>query len=293
MVIIKSSQLEAHLHPKGAEIHKIIGLSDGMNYMWRRDPVLWANSAPILFPIVGKVVNDTYRVDGKEYHLTQHGFARHNEFEIAEQGDDFVVFTLDYTNFLDVYPYKFRLTVTYKVEGLVLTCHCKVENLDTKEIYFGIGGHPAFACPMYENESANDYYIEFEKEETLDRHMINTAVSLFNGQTQPLFDHEKKFMVRQATFKDDAVIVHDFKSSWVALRSLNHNRAIKFHMNNWKWLGIWASKHVGGLIAIEPWNGHTDVEGFTGEYKEKEGLINLPVDSTFECEFNVEVIEGM
>ena len=148
MITLKNDFLEVDIHPKGAEIHKMVGLSDQMNYMWKRDKAYWANSAPILFPIVGKVINDTYRAEGKEYHLTQHGFARHNEFTVEETAADRVVLTLDNERFKDVYPYDFKLTVTYTLDMNTLCCHIKVENKDDKTIYFGVGGHPAFACPM-------------------------------------------------------------------------------------------------------------------------------------------------
>ena len=42
MAILKNDVLEVELNPKGAEIIKIIGLQDGLNYMWKRDACLWA-----------------------------------------------------------------------------------------------------------------------------------------------------------------------------------------------------------------------------------------------------------
>lgn len=291
MIVLKNSELEVHLHPKGAEIHKIIGLKDQMNYMWKRDSQYWANSAPILFPIVGKVIDNTYRVEGKEYHLTQHGLARHNEFNVENQTDQEVTFTLDYQNFLDIYPYKFKLCVTYKLDGNQLACHCHVENLDTKEIYFGIGGHPAFACPMYENESSNDYYVEFEKNETISRRMLDTENSVYNGKIEALLDNEKRFFVRQEMFKDDAIVVTDFKSSWVALKSINHSKAVTLHMDNFNFLGIWATTKVGGLLALEPWRSHADDAGFTGELKDKEDIVSLETGKSFDCTFTIEITQ--
>ena len=80
MVELSNDLLTVSLHPKGAEIISIKGKKDQLNYMWRRDASQWANSAPILFPIVGALKNDTCVINGKEYHMTQHGFARHNEY---------------------------------------------------------------------------------------------------------------------------------------------------------------------------------------------------------------------
>ena len=84
MVVLKNNYLEVTLANKGAEIIKIVGQEDHINYMWRRDPIQWANSAPILFPIVGALKNNECRIDGKVYSMTQHGFSRHNEY-VANQ----------------------------------------------------------------------------------------------------------------------------------------------------------------------------------------------------------------
>lgn len=292
MITLKNDYLTVDLHPKGAEIHRIVGTKDQLNYMWRRDPSQWANSAPILFPIVGAVRDDTYRVDGKTYHLTQHGFARHNEFEVTSQSDQEVVFTLKSNpEILKQYPYLFELKVTYRLNESTLECFIEVKNVDEKPIVFAVGGHPAFACPLYDNESSNDYYLEFEKNETLDQKVIDVAHRAMSHETKKLFDQERRFFVRQAMFDQDAVVVKDFKSEWVALRSLNHSKAVVFHMHHFNHLGIWAAKHVGGLIAIEPWVGHADYNDFTGELKDKEGVVTLPEHETFECDFAVEIVQ--
>ncbi len=290
MIILKNNDLEVALHPKGAEIHRIIGQHDHINYMWRRDPILWANSAPILFPFVGAVNNDEFRIDGKTYTMTQHGFARHSEFATEKISDTEVVFTLTSTDYIkEHYPYLFELKVTYRLENNVLVCHCAVKNTDEKPITFGIGGHPAFACPLMENEHSNDYYIEFSEYETLERKMIDVEKRGMSYETRPLFDNEKRFFVRQAMFDTDAVVVKNFKSESVALKSLNHDKSIVFHMKGFEHLGIWAGNHVGGLIAIEPWVGHNDYVGITGEFKEKEGVRTIAPNEVFECEFDVEI----
>ncbi|MEG0276829.1 MAG: aldose 1-epimerase family protein [Coprobacillus sp.] len=290
MTILKNDLLEVELNPKGAEIIKIIGQNDHINYMWKRDASLWANSAPILFPIVGALQNNECRIDGKTYTMTQHGFARHNVFETKQVSDTCVEFHLvPNDTILEQFPYLFHLVVTYTLQDNQLKCHCEVENIDQKEIYFQIGGHPAFACPFLENESSNDYYMEFEKNETLDQKIIDVEKRGMSYVTKPLFDNEKRFFVRQALFDNDAIVVKDFKSQWVALKSLNHKKSIKFYMSHFEHLGIWTASHVGGLLAIEPWVGHNDYVGFTGEFKEKESVVMLKPQEKFDCEFIVEI----
>lgn len=291
MILLQNKHLAVTLHPKGAEIIEIIGKEDNLNYMWKRDSSFWANSAPILFPIVGKLNNDKYTIDGKEFSLTQHGFARHNEFNVEAQTENSILFTLDYQQFLDVYPFKFKLYVEYVLEENILSCNIKVENKDDKDIFFGVGGHPAFACPMYEHESSNDYYVEFEKNETLSRRMLDIKTSLYSGATEPLLENEKRFFVRQDMFKNDAIVVNNFKSKSVSLKSINHNKAVTLHMDNFNFLGIWGTKKVGGLIALEPWRSHADENDFSGEFKEKEDIVQLEKDGTFTACFKIEITQ--
>lgn len=290
MITLKNDILEVALDAKGAEIHKIIGLQDQINYMWKRDASQWANSAPILFPIVGALQNNEYRIDGKKYTMTQHGFARHSTFEISEQTDTKIVFTLQATpEIRQQYPYNFILRVIYTLENQTLVCKCEVENIDSKEIYFQIGGHPAFACPLYEDESSNDYYLEFEQAETVNQKIIDVEKKGMSHVKEQFFDQEKRFFIRQDLFVTDAIVLEDFKSKSVVLKSLNHNKYIRFHMENFNHLGIWAAKHVGGLLAIEPWNGHSDYTDFKGEFKEKEGVISLLPKQVFDCTFKIEI----
>ena len=174
MITIKNDYLEAQFDPKGAEISKLIGMQDGLNYMWKQDPCLWGHSAPVLFPIVGALKNGTCRIDGKEYHMNQHGFSRNTEYEVYEHDDTHVVFHLSSSDEIKkMYPYEFDLYVTYTLVDNKLKAEFRVENHNEDVIYFQIGGHPAFACPFIEGEDANDYYIEFEQNETVDQKIID------------------------------------------------------------------------------------------------------------------------
>ncbi len=158
----------------GAELSSISSKEDGTEYLWNGNKKYWGYHAPVLFPIVGKVKNGIYRVDGKEYNLPQHGLARVSEFELIEKSENKLVFELLYSEeTLKIYPYKFSLKITYSlVEDGVITAYT-VENKDDKDIYFSIGAHPAFMCPIKGGELIDDYYFEFNEKETVNKMPIN------------------------------------------------------------------------------------------------------------------------
>lgn len=290
MHILKNDFLEVTLNPKGAEIISIIGQSDKINYMWKRDPIQWANSAPILFPIVGKVRNDEYRIAGNTYNLTSHGFARHSIFEVVDKTDIQLTYKLvSNDEIIKQYPFIFELFVTYTLSKDTLECHCKVVNKDSKEMYFQIGGHPAFSCPFMDNESSNDYYLEFSDNETLMEKILDPKLGGMSNETRPFLENEKRFFIRQEAFNRDAIVLENFKSKTLTLKSLNHSKTLTVTMDGFTHLGIWAAKHVGGLVAIEPWVGHTDYIDFEGEFKDKTGAKTLLSNEEFECCFKITI----
>ncbi|MFR0831229.1 MAG: aldose 1-epimerase family protein, partial [Thomasclavelia sp.] len=151
------------------------------------------------------------------------------------------------------------------------------------------GGHPAFACPFRVGESSNDYYLEFSDNETLARKVLNLKKKGISHETVSFLDNEKRFFVRQELFSNDTIVLENFKSNKMALKSLNHNKSLVVHMDGFTHLGIWAAKHVGGLIAIEPWFGHSDYDDFCGEFKDKEGIVSLKENEQFEATFKIEI----
>lgn len=117
----------------------------------------------MLFPIVGGVWENVYRLDGQEYHLSQHGFARDMDFTLVGQDDSKVLYELNYTEeTLAKYPYKFKLCIGYALEDDKVRVIWKVMNLDQKEISFQIGAHPAFYFPHYDEKTTERGYFGFD-----------------------------------------------------------------------------------------------------------------------------------
>lgn len=288
MIQLSNDKLKASFHTKGAELCSLKEHT-GLEYIWQADPAIWGRHAPILFPIVGKVNNNTYRVDGKEYQLSQHGFARDREFEIIQLENDLVIFQLQAdAQSLAVYPYQFELQIQYQLLDKTLQVSYLVKNKDQKAIYFSIGAHPGFTCPLRAGEQRTDYSLLFSKAETSERHLLENGV--FNGKTSGVFQNENENVPLTSTiFDEDALVFKDLKSEAISIADAQGNQKVTVHFEGFPYMGIWSKSQTSPFVCIEPWCGIADSIDFKGDLSEKEGIEQLAVGETFKVSYSVEV----
>lgn len=286
---LENSNIKITASTHGGEIHSIKSKVDGTEYLWDGNPEYWKYHAPILFPIVGKVVDSKYKVDGKTYELPQHGLARTSEFTLDSKTDNQVTFELKFSEeSLKVYPYKFSLKSNYKLEDNTVKVTYSVKNLDNKKIYFSIGAHPAFMCPINQNGSLEDCYLEFNEKETSDRKVLTTKGYFSNDESECL-NATDTLMLSKELFKDDALVFDNLKSDKITIKSKSNSKSLTVDFNSFPYMGIWAPKDGAPFVCIEPWFGHADCEDFNGEFSEKEGIISLEVGEKFNCTYKVTV----
>ncbi|MGZ5243506.1 MAG: aldose 1-epimerase family protein [Bacteroidia bacterium] len=284
---IENDFLKVEISRLGAELKSVYNKQKSQEYLWQGDANWWPRSAPVLFPIVGKLNNNSYKVDSQTYSLPQHGFARDMEFEMLEKSADSIVFSLRSTEeTLAKYPYSFSLKITYRLKGNRLFTQYTIENNGSGEMYFSIGAHPGFVCPMYENETLEDYYIELEHEETLERHLLDNG--LFNGESEIIMTDTKILSLHPVLFEKDAVVFKNMRSTYMFLKSKKSDYYLKFSFAGFPYFGIW-QKPGAPFICLEPWCGIADNKGLDGSFSEKEGIVKLGENEVFEREFYVEV----
>lgn len=289
MYILENEKIKITVSKQGAELHNITSKIDGTEYLWNRNKRYWGYSAPVLFPIVGKVKNGTYKVDGKEYNLPQHGLARLKEFEMIEKTDNKIIFELvDSEETLKVYPYKFSLKIAYTlVESGVVTEYI-VENTDNKTIYFSIGAHPAFMCPMVPGEIIDDYYFEFNEKENCDIMPISEEGYIKHERKQYLVNNNI-IPLNFDVFKGDALVFDSLKSNKISLKSVNHDKVLTMDFTGFPYMGLWTKATGAPFVCIEPWYGHADFEDFDGELKDKAGIEKLQIGQKFNSSYTVTI----
>ena len=286
---LENSNIKITASPFGGELHNLTSKIDGTEFLWNGNEEFWKYHAPILFPIVGKVKHNRYMAEENTYSLPQHGLARISEFNIIKKTDTSIIFSLPYSNkTLEVYPYKFELQIRYDLIENGVKVSYKVINKDSKEIFFSIGAHPAFMCPIMPEETMNDYYFEFNKKETSSLLTLN-AEGYFSHERLPYLNNENIINLSKEVFKNDALVFDNLNSNKISLKSKNHNKSLTMDFTGFPYMGLWSKPTGAPFVCIEPWFGHSDYEDFTGEFKEKEGIQRLNIDEEFNCSYTIKI----
>lgn len=285
---IENSFLTVKIKQNGAELASIQSKQEGVEYMWEADPQYWGRHSSILFPIVGKVFENRYQLNGKAYSLNQHGFARNLPFEVLEQDASSISLVLkDNEESRLIYPYRFKFIARYEVKNQEVSISYQIENTDKQSIYFSVGAHPAFRVPLSADEKRSDYSLVFEKPETTDRHLIEQGYR--TGATARVLSMEKELPIHDHLFEKDALIFKDLVSDQISLCNSEGKKVWTFSFKGFPYLGIWSKNEVSPFVCIEPWFGVADQVGGYTNFKQKEGILHLKEKETFVCEHKVEI----
>ncbi len=275
---ITTNNYSAKISDLGAEL-KSFKNNNGFEFIWEGDPDIWNGTAPVLFPIVGKLKNNKYLYEGQSYDMNQHGFARKSKFEVLNIEESAISFKLrsDKKSML-IYPFEFEFIVEFVIDERVLTVSYFIKNIGKEVMYFTIGSHPAFALQT-NNCKLSDYYIEFEKKEDLDCYVIDNG--LVKSKTIPLYmNNESVITLNKDIFNNDALVFKNILSKHLSIKNDITGYNLKVMTGGAPHLGIWA-KPAAPYVCIEPWYGFADSVDSKGEMTKKEGMIKLNTQKDF------------
>lgn len=288
MIKLENDHLKIAIRRQGAELTSVYSKTNAVEHLWQGNPDVWGWHAPNLFPVVGGCINNQVRVDGETYPMERHGFTRTSQFNVIEAAPLHAKFSLHYNRKTQqVYPYKFEFQILYDLFDNNLRVSYKVINHDDKTIYFSLGAHPAFNVPFFGDENYEDYFLEFEKEEPLTKHLLS-AGGYFTGDTKSVQAEGNKLHLSKDLFADDALVFKNLQSRKVRIKSKNHKQALVVDYPYFNYLGIWA-KPGAPFVCIEPWLGCADSEGRITELKDKEAIRQVGHGHVFEADFAIKV----
>ena len=256
----------------GAELNSLKSKKSGFEFIWDGNEEYWYGQSPILFPIIGRLLDDKYRLNGCEYTMPKHGIVRKKPFTLVESTNDSLTFVqTDDEESINIYPYKFELKVKFTLTDNGLVVDHTVTNKSDSVMYYSFGAHPAFNCEIGD-------YLEFNKDTALTTERIDHD-SILIEEKFPVDMNDNKVIITKDIFNDDALILSNYNSDVVTLKSNNHNRQIKFNFKS-PLLGVWA-KPGAPYVCIEPWYGIDDRYNAGHDFTKKERICSLEAGETF------------
>ncbi|MBQ2106791.1 MAG: aldose 1-epimerase family protein, partial [Lachnospiraceae bacterium] len=229
----------------------------GKEYIWDGNPAYWTGRNPNLFPVVGNLKNGSIKIEGKEYQMGRHGFARNSEFAVAERGEDYVVFELcENEETLKVYPFKFSFRIEHRLTERGFTTEYRVKNTGDGMLPYCVGAHTAFNCPMNEGENFEDYVLEFEKEEEASTILLSERGLFRNGDTEEMLSGKTLPLDYSVYARLDTVVFRGLNSKKVRLKHKETGRGVQMEFEQFPMIAFWTKgAEKAPYICLEPWHG--------------------------------------
>lgn len=243
----------------------------GTELLWQGGEI-WGGQSPLLFPVVGRLRDDVYCLNGKEYTMPKHGFARKSEFALESSSKDEMTFLLtESEETLKGFPFPFELRVKYYFTDGGFVMEHRVKNTGDEKMYFSIGAHPGFQCAMGDK-------VVMDEPETAAAFRLD-ADGLRAEKQLPVFENSREVVVTPEVFAEDALIFDGLKSGGCTLECAD-GRKIHVDFGGAPCLGLWA-KPGAPYVCIEPWYGIDDRWNSGHDFTAKERICALEAGAEF------------
>ena len=289
MFTIKNSDLSVMVTAHGAEMRSLKDCRTRQEYMWNANPLYWKRTSPVLFPLVGNYKNKEVRYNGRTYSLPQHGFARDMEFDLISLTQSEVWFGLNSNaETMSKYPFPFRLEIGYRLEERKVAVFWRVINTGKEKMYFSIGGHPAFLCPLKSEDKQENYYVAFDaKDQVVSRMIGENGLATDKLITYPLENGLLK--IDQDLFDNDALVIENHQAHQVSLCTPDKKPYVTVTFEA-PLFGVWSVPgKEAPFVCIEPWYGRCDHEDFKGTLEDREWGNALDAGAAFEAKYTIEI----
>ena len=289
MKYLSNGILEISVSEMGAELQSLRRVASPREYLWQGDGTYWDRRSPILFPIVGKVWNNTLRIDEKTFTLTQHGFARDMPFSCDVEEDRHLSFSMLYTPSDDstLWPHPFKLSIDYTLLRNVLTVAFTVYNLGQSPMLFQLGAHPGFNYPRYSPTDNIHGFLSFDASTPLQ----STAIAPGGYADTKTFDIEIPqdglLPLTNESFLCDTILESTGRIHRVTLHDKD-GRPIITVKHAMPITAIWSP--CGGqapFVCIEPWHGCCDPVGFDLDIRHKPFVDQVLPTSTWQTQYQI------
>lgn len=287
---IKSKTAEVLLGLDGAMLNSL--KKDGTEYLWQDDDEHWAGQAPVCFPIVGVLPDNVGTAFGKPCAMKRHGVARITPFKVCEQYDNSITF-VQHSNddTKKAFPFDYELKIKYTIVGDTVTNEYIITNIGDEPMPFVIGGHPAFNCPLCDDEKFEDYKVVFDKVMTkrVLRPDHHTGLVNVDKRFDALDNSDTINLVHDLFEENDAMIFDNVESKCATLIGPK-GKGIKIEYQDMTNLLVWSACNKADFVALEPWTGISNCSDETSEIEKKRGMTILSPNETVSFKFKITMI---
>lgn len=243
--ILKNDRVCLTVSDCGAEMTSLT--LDGFEYLWSPDAAYYNRTSPCLFPITGRFMDGYYTQDGKQYFMKLNGVAMEKTFAVTQESENELTLELrEDEETLAVYPYRFTLSMHYRLDGQRLYIDYTVSNRNDVPMPYSVGNHTAYRWPLVEDDSANSYFLRFEQNETLN------SFSPF-GWIAPYVTGERIRPLEHALYVNGTRSFYGQKSDWFEYTGANCDFVVRTYRGSFPFFANWASPDENAkLVCLEP-----------------------------------------
>ena len=280
---LKNNVFFVNASKSGAELISIHNLTNKTDILWNPDLKFWNRISPVLFPIVGKLKDNSFLENEMHFEMLQHGFARNMEFEIIQHTENSLSMQLTSNEETrKQFPFDFLLNISYILIENCLDIHYSVTNLSSVEMPFSIGAHPGFAI----DKPLNQYKLVFDQPFTADRYLIDNG--LYTGESTPTMQNTHELLLSDELIQHDAVVFKNVPFYRVTLCELDNTPVVTVSSSDFPHWGFW-TKPGAPFFCIEPWAGLADSTNATGNLRDKEGIHILEPNQMKQFSYSIEM----
>ena len=288
---MENEYLRVQIESFGATLDSVFDKQKNMQLLWQGDSKSWTGKDKFIFPFVGRLKDGYYINEEQKFDMDIHGLCPYNEFDIIENTNCKIVLQFNYNKeTLQIYPFKFQAIASFQLINNCINIDYKIVNLDSKVMYFGIGGHPAFQLDSIESDSGTDISgnkILFDKEYKWDRYQGDES----NVYIDKLLPYGKfdQIDLNKSLFQKDAIILKNACKTVTIIRK--NGVSIEVNVENIPILALWTHKQFGSYICIEPWWSLPDYANASKELSTKKSLMTLKSQEEQSFSFSIKVLK--
>ncbi|MCI6948158.1 MAG: aldose 1-epimerase family protein [Oribacterium sp.] len=307
---LKNSEMEVQVSSKGGELVSMKD-ADQTEYIWIGDATYWKRHAPQLFPCIGRLTNNQYKMDGALHEMGQHGFLRDYELTKVESEEQAGTETVrdaagqagaeaetvtslhlqlqSDTSTRQLYDRDWTVDIFYSLCGKTLSVRFQVRNCDTRTMRFGYGIHPGFNVPLNPALRFEDYRLDFHEVSTPKQMELTERYTISGGMHDYALEEGRYLPLQHRLFDHDAIILKDMPHT-VTLGSQKDEKKVTVTFPDMPYLGIWHAPETDApFVCIEPWSSLPSTDGVIDEFETKPDFITVEPEETYTNSWSISI----